>query len=161
MGQPRAWTDELIAAWMLEFIGQKYGQALAFGDCLASQWTEAACFKEWIEYIIWAPNAPDVTSYLQEPDTHEDSKIKADIRSCKGEVHWALETEWQARSQEDPTLAYPNVWGPFECLWVLSKGLQRFKAKSEGRVPLHGFQANQMLQVRPTAEGRLELVKGT
>ena len=146
---------------MLEFIGQEYGQSLAFGDCLASQWTEAACLKTWLKNIIWAPYAPDVTSFLQGPDTHEHSQIKADIRSCKGELQWALETEWQSRRNEDPTLAYPSVWGPFECLWVLSKGLQRFKAKSEGRVPLQGSQANQVLRVRPTAEGRLELVKGT
>ena len=140
---------------MLEFIGQEYGQALAFGDCLARHWADGACLKAWLENVIWAPYAPDVTSFLQEPDTHVHAQIKADIRSCKGELHWALETEWLARRNEDPTLAYPNVWAPFECVWVLPKGLARFKAKSEGRGPLQGLQANHMLRVRPTAEGWL------
>ena len=79
----------------------------------------------------------------------------------QGRINWALEIEWQAKRGADPGLAYPNVWGPFECLWVLSKALHRFKANSEGRVPLQGMQANQMLRVRPTTTGTLELVKGT
>ena len=44
-----------MATWTLEFIREEYGQALAFADCLASQWTEAACLKAWLENIIWAP----------------------------------------------------------------------------------------------------------
>ena len=36
-GQPRAWTDELISTWMFDFIETEYGQAVAFGDCLANQ----------------------------------------------------------------------------------------------------------------------------
>ena len=150
-----------MATWTLEFIREEYGQALAFADCLASQSAEAACLRAWLCNIIWAPYAPDVTSFLQEPDTHEHSQIKAAIRACKAELHWALETEWQAKRQSDPGLAYPSTWGPFECLWVLSKALHRFKADSEGRVPLQGMQANQMLRVRPTTTGTLELVKGT
>ena len=49
--QLRAWTDELIATWMLGRIAQEYGQALALGDCLASQWTEAACLEAWLENL--------------------------------------------------------------------------------------------------------------
>ena len=37
--------------------------------------------------------APNLTSFLQEPDTHEHSQIKADIRACKGELHWALKAD--------------------------------------------------------------------
>ena len=44
---------------------------------------------------------------------------------------------------------------------VVSYALKNFKSDSAGRVPLQGLQANQMLRVRPTLEGRLELVKGT
>ena len=49
---------------------------------------------------------------------------------------------------------------PFECLYVIGEALRRFKAKYKGRVPLEGMQANQMLRVRPTSAGRLELVTG-
>ena len=63
-GQPRAWTDELVATWMFEFIANEYGQALAFGDCLGSQWTEAACLRAWLSQVVLAPYAPDVTSFL-------------------------------------------------------------------------------------------------
>ena len=76
-GQPRAWTDEKIASWMIEFIASEYGQCLAFGDCLASQWSEAVCLRAWLSGVVWAPYAPDVTSWLQEPDTHEHSQLKS------------------------------------------------------------------------------------
>ena len=36
-GQPRAWTDELIAVWTVEFIRREHGRALVFADCLGSQ----------------------------------------------------------------------------------------------------------------------------
>ena len=51
-GQPRAWTDELISTWMFDFIVEEYGQALAFGDCLGSQWTETACPRAWLKHIV-------------------------------------------------------------------------------------------------------------
>ena len=40
------------------------------------------------------------------------------------------------------------------------KGLKAFMEKYEKRVPLEGLQADQMLRVRPDAEGVLELVAG-
>ena len=92
-GQPRAWTDELIAIWTIEFIKAQHGRALVFADCLAAQWTQASLLRAWLEGIIWAPYAPDVTSWLQEPDTHEHSQLKAIIRQVKSELHWALESE--------------------------------------------------------------------
>ena len=42
----------------------------------------------------------------------------------------------------------------------MAEGYARFCEKSLGKVPLEGMQANQMLRVRPTAEGRLEPVTG-
>ena len=42
----------------------------------------------------------------------------------------------------------------------MSEGYARFCEKSRGKVPLQGMQSNQMLRVRPTAEGRLEPVTG-
>ncbi len=59
-GQPRAWTDELIACWSAELIRADWGQALVFADCLASQWTEAVLLKAWLLQLIWAPYAPEV-----------------------------------------------------------------------------------------------------
>ena len=64
---------------------------------------------------------------------------------------------------ENHDLQYPASWGPFECIYVVSKAYERFREKYKGKVPLEGLQANQMLRVRPTAlgpEGRLELVTG-
>ena len=163
-GQPTAWTDELIASWSVEFIKAQYGQSLVFADCLSSQWTEAVCPRAWLEQVIWAPYAPDVTSYLQEPDTHEHSQLKANIREVKSELHWALESEWlqQQRASDKKDLRHPGSWGPFECLYVVAEAYKRFCQEFEGKVPLEGMQANQMLRVRPTEAQppRLELVTG-
>eukprot|EP00972_Heterocapsa_arctica_P109765 16161687-Heterocapsa_arctica.AAC.1 len=68
----------------------------------------------------------------------------------------ALELEWRAASKTRANLKYLSKWGPYECLYVIAKSLQRFKTKYP-QVPLEGLQATQMLRVRPTAEGRLEL----
>ena len=166
-GQPRAWTDELVASWTVEFIRREWGQSLVFADCLSSQWTEAVCLRAWMENVIWAPYAPDVTSFLQEPDTHEHSQLKAKIREVKSELHWALESEWlnKQKTPEGRDAKYPSSWGPFECLYVVSKAYERFCEESRGKVPLEGLQANQMLRVRPTEATetepcRLELVTG-
>ena len=45
-GQPRAWTDELIASWSIDFIAEQHGQSLVFADCLSSQWTESATLRD-------------------------------------------------------------------------------------------------------------------
>ena len=42
----------------------------------------------------------------------------------------------------------------------MSAGYSKFVEDSRGKVPLEGLQSNQMLRVRPTAEGRLEPVTG-
>ena len=158
-GQPRAWTDELIASWTIDFIEEQYGQSLCFADCLSSQWSSSVLLRAWLKGIIWAPMAPDVTSFLQEPDTHEHAPLKAVIREVKAELHFELETEWKEASKHTPGLKYPNCWGPYECLYLVGKALERFKKKFPN-VPLEGLQAVQMLRVRPTIEGRLEIVTG-
>eukprot|EP00972_Heterocapsa_arctica_P045031 6645349-Heterocapsa_arctica.AAC.1 len=61
--------------------------------------------------------APDVTSFMQEPDTHEHSQLKAIIREVKEELHMALENEWKHASKTKTGLKYPNCWGPYECLY--------------------------------------------
>ena len=155
-GQPRAWTDEKIASWMIEFIASEYGQCLAFGDCLASQWSEAVCLRAWLSGVVWAPDAPDVTSWLQEADTHEHSQLKSEIRQVKGEMHRALESEWLVESKKQEhrgQLRYPNAWGPYECLHVVSEAYARFREKYKAKVPLEGLQANQILRVRPRTSG--------
>ena len=155
-----------MSSWTIEFIRAEYGQAVCLSDCLSSQWTEAICLKAWLENVVWVPYAPDVTSFLQEPDTHEHSQLKAEIREVKSELHWALESEWvqQKKKIENHDLQYPASWGPWECIYVVSEAYKRFREKYKGKVPLEGLQANQMLRVRPTAlgpEGRLELVTGS
>jgi len=161
-GHPRAWTDEKIASWTVEHIAREWGQALVFADCLASQWTEAVTLRAWLEQVIWTPYAPEVTSWLQEPDTHEHAQLKAKIREVKSELHWALESEWLEKMRKSPNkeVKYPSSWGPFECLWVIGEAYKRFREESKNKVPLEGLQANQMLRVRPTAEGTLAMVTG-
>ena len=162
-GQPRAWTDELISTWVVEFIKREIGHALVFADCLASQWTSGVLLRAWLEGIIWAPYAPEVTSWLQEPDTHEHSQLKSLIRAVKSELHFALEHEYlrECKRVGSSKLKLPTSWGPFECLHVISEAYGRFQAKFKEQVPLEGLQANQMLRVRPSTEGTLELVQGT
>ena len=106
--------------------------------------------------------APDVTSFLQEPDTHEHSQLKAEIREVKSEMHWALEQEWVQKVKEEPekNYKYPSTWGPYECLYCVSEAYRRFCEKHKEAVPLQGFQANQMLVVRPDEEGKLVKVTG-
>ena len=95
-GQPRAWTDELIATWMVEFLANECGRpSLVYADCLSSQWTASVLMRAWLENMIWAPYAPEVTSWLQEPDTHEHSQLKALIREVKAELHFSLEHEYR------------------------------------------------------------------
>ena len=158
-GQPKAWTDEIIASWTVDFVADEYGQSLVFADCLSSQWTPAVCLKAWLRGIIWAPMAPDVTSYLQEPDTHEHNQLKAILRRVKVELHLALELEYKNKVASRPNLKYPSTWGPYECLYVVCEGLRRFK-RQHPLVPLQGLQENQMLRVRPSPQGTLELVTG-
>ena len=96
-GQPRSWTDEKISIDVVEFIREEWGQCLVFCDCLGSQWTERVLLRAWLENILWAPYAPEVTSTLQEPDTHEHSQMKSEVREVKSELHWALEAEWWSK----------------------------------------------------------------
>ena len=161
-GQPRAWTDELIASWTIDFIKEQHGQSLVFADCLSSQWTEAVTLRAWLQNVVYAPMAPDVTSFLQEPDTHEHSQLKATIREVKAEMHWQLEQEWLQKVKAEPQAGhkYPSSWGPYECLYCVSEAYTRFREKNKDAVPLQGLQANQMLAVRPTDEGELKVVTG-
>ena len=122
--------------------------------------------RAWLENVVWCPYAPDVTPWLQEPDTHEHSQLKSEIRKVKAELHHALEHEYlrAKKTASDPKLLKsPTSWSPFECLHVVNEAYARSQAKYKDRVPLEGLQANLVLRVRvrPTTEGRLDLVRGT
>ena len=56
--------------------------------------------RAWLSSIIWVPYAPEVTSALQEPDTHEHSQLKSQVREVKSELHWALEAEWWSKVRQ-------------------------------------------------------------
>ena len=153
-GQPKAWTDEIVASWIVEFIAEQYGQCLCLTDCLAAQWTEPVLLRAWLNQVIWMPLAPDTTSFLAEPDTHEHAQMKASIRKVKAEVHRAYEAAWHSQRREGCRDSYVPMWGPFELYTVLEKGLKSFK-ESNPRVPLEGLIKNQFLAIRPTSDGRL------
>ena len=73
-----------------------------FADCLGSQWTETVMLRAWMQDLVYAPLAPDVTSFLQEPDTHEHAQLKAAIREVKSEIHWAVEQDWLQKVKAEP-----------------------------------------------------------
>ena len=156
-GQPRAWTDELISTWVIEHIKLEWGQAICQVDCLASQWSKPCLVKAWDEGILWCPLAPDVTSYLQEPDTHEHSQLKAIIREKKTELHFALEQQFLSENKNE---TYVPKWGPYEVLNIIGESLKEFKIKHP-RVPLQGLIRNNMLICKPNAEGKLEITSDT
>ena len=74
-----------------------YGQCVVWADCLGSQWTDKVLLRAWLRNVIWAPYAPEVTSTLQEPDTHEHWQLKSEIRAVKSELRKPLGLEWFAQ----------------------------------------------------------------
>jgi len=128
-GQPRAWTDELISCWVTEFIEAKYGQAIVQLDCLGAQWSEPVLLEAWSRGLIWCPLAPDTTSYLQEPDTHEHSQFKSIIREVKSELSFQLEQETKNKRKEHKD--YVPRWGPDEVVYVASREPQAVQADAQ------------------------------
>ena len=57
-GQPRAWTDELIASWTIDFIKEQHGQSLVFADCLSAQWTESVTLRAWLQNVRVRAHGP-------------------------------------------------------------------------------------------------------
>ena len=104
--------------------------------------------------------APDVTSFLAEPDTHEHAQLTAEIRATKAEVHRAFEHAWTNERHKGSEDTYVPKWGPFEVSTVLEKAWPRFMQKNP-RVPLEGLIKNQFLVFRPNAEGILEKIDGS
>ena len=158
-GQPRAWTDELISTWVIEHIKAQYGQSIVQVDCLAAQWSEACLLRAWCENILWCPLSPDVTSYLQEPDTHEHSQLKSIIREIKGEIHFTMEQAFLSECK-NPHAIYEPKWGPYELLKIVGESLKRFKEKYP-RVPLHGLARLNTLVFRPSKDGGVEITDST
>jgi hypothetical protein len=156
-GQPRAWTDELISCWLTEFIEAEHGQAIVQLDCLGAQWSEPVLLEAWSRGLIWCPLAPDTTSYLQEPDTHEHSQLKSIIREVKAELHFQLEQETKNKQKNND---YVPRWGPHEVVYVASESLKRLKQRHK-TVPLEGMIRNNHLVVRPNAKGELEITPDT
>jgi len=148
-GQPKAWVDSIMASWISDFIRGLYPQCLVFADCLCSRWSTISCVSHWANQQMLIPYAPDVTSFLQEPDTHEHSQIKAGIRREKAAEHFELERQNPGNAK--------LPWGPGIMVRVLSRVLRGFKEKNP-QCPLLGMIQNQMLIYRPTNDGRLLLL---
>ena len=127
-GQPRAWTDELISVWAIEHIAECCGQSVVQLDCLASQWSEPVLLQAWLKNLIWCPLPPDATSYLQEPDTHEHSQLKAEYRKAKADLHFQLEQEYR---NSHKNAVYVPKWG------ALRGSLHRWRglAQLQGQEP--------------------------
>ena len=147
----------MISCWVAEHISNEFGQSIVQLDCLAAQWSEPVLLQAWLKNLLWCPLAPDVTSYLQEPDTHEHSQLKSIIREVKGELHFQLEQECKNKSKEQKD--YVPRWGAYEVLSIAGESLKRFKVKYP-RVPLQGLIQTNMLVMRPSATG-LEITPDT
>ena len=49
------WTMRRAFDGPINDIRAEFGQALAFADCLSSQWTEAVCLREWLRKWLRDP----------------------------------------------------------------------------------------------------------
>ena len=123
MGQPGAWVDKQIAVLLSDHIEEKYGQCLVFCDSLGSRWSEPSTLRHWSNQQMLISYAPGVTSFLQEPDTHEHRQCKSQYKKVKGELQHDFEHEAKAQGKEPP-----RTWGPWEFMHVLPKGQARFRA---------------------------------
>ena len=154
VGQPKAWTDAQVCKWvsdhLLETCG--YKQCMVNCDCLGPRWSEQSLLQHFYNQQILVPLAPDVTAILQEPDTHEHFPLKKCFKQIKEDLHHDLEAE--ARNQKKET---PTNWGAYEVLWVVGRGLKKFKLEHP-LVPLKGLIENQLLIIRQNDEGNFERI---
>ena len=152
MGQPKAWADKQMCVWISDFLAERYKQCMVSCDCLGARWSEPSVLRAFYNQQVMIPHAPDVTSFLQEPDTHEHNSIKAHIRTEKADLHHDLEAE--AKNQGK---SCPMDWGAYEFVWVVSRALKKFKGKNP-LVPLKGLVENQLLILRQNSEGTFERI---
>eukprot|EP00959_Pyramimonas_sp_CCMP1952_P407432 8538873-Pyramimonas_sp.AAC.1 len=70
--------------------------------------------------------------------------------------------DWIQKAKAEPQKEYksPTQWGPYECLYCISEARTRFREQNKGAVPLQGAQAKQMLVLRPTEQGELNVAAG-
>ena len=99
------------------------------------------------------PYAPDCTSFLHVPDTHEHRRSKSQYKKVKGELQHDLEHELRAQGKESA-----RAWGAWEFMHILSEGQKRFRAANP-RVPLQGLVQNQILAYRPDRKGKAMVAK--
>ena len=124
-GQPKAWADTQICIWIAELLQRELGQCLVVADCLQARWSEQSLLAHWMHQQILVPYAPDSTSYLQEPDTHEHAQLKAIIKEVKAETRFDLEAEAKNQKKQAEALK----WGPHEYVYLCSKALRAPKKK--------------------------------
>ena len=74
----------------------------------------------WSNQLILVPYAPDSTSFLKEPDTHEHGQFKATIRQLKSELNFDLELEAENQEKECKNIK----WGPNEYVYICAKAFQ-------------------------------------
>ena len=58
-----------MASWIVEVISERMLDRL-----LAAQWAEPVLLRAWLNQVIWVQLAPDTTSFLAEPNTHEHAQ---------------------------------------------------------------------------------------
>ena len=153
IGQPKAWADKQVCVWVSDHLVEcGYKQCLVSCDCLGSRWSEPSVLRHFYNQQVLVPHAPDVTAFLQEPDTHEHMPIKAYIRSEKADLHHDLEAEAKNQNKRCPT-----DWHAFEFVWILARALKEFRARNP-KVPLLGVVENQLLIFRQNSEGNFERI---
>ena len=85
----------------------------------------------WASQQVLVPYAPDVTSFLQEPDTHEHAQLKALIKEVKSEMRFDLEAEAKNQGRHAEVLK----WGPHEYVYLCAKALRGPQGPQEEASP--------------------------
>ena len=85
-GQPNAWANALVCKWLAELFEEVYGQCLVFADALSARWGAPSVLEHWSRNLFLTPYAPGSTYGLQEPDTHQHSQLRAELREKKAEL---------------------------------------------------------------------------
>ena len=153
-GQPAAWADQVICAWVSDYLRSRFSQCIFIVDCLGSQWSEPVLLRTWSNQQLQVPIAPNATSQLQVADTHHHGQLKQYIRQEKAR----LAAEWD-QAADRAGEARNTQWGPYHCVQVLASACKRFRVyQEEHQLFLKAFIKNQLLIFRPDANHTLTLL---
>ena len=109
-----------------------------------SQWFEPVLLQAWLKNLFWCPLPPDATSYLQEPDTHLHSQLKAEYRETKDTTFVVMDATalWLKLRGEEQVVACLDEVNSTRKLKGLKRKLRKAEAeeqRGEARKDIAGF----------------------